>query len=262
MTNRRVDLEIDPRPIESHEAATWLTGLGEGRRLRSWMPDTYRRYARVLHPAYAWVTEVEREGQASVPVSWSTVSEWSRQPLQRTSRVSDIAKRADGSLWFEREGGGTMPLEGELDKACLQRLVSLLVEHTATPESIWLLAWSGESMAAVSSTGYSTKRQPHRGVPLPIDRRLLVSLHEEGRRYVLVRGSLAAVPERTAPMAKAIPLPPAFWWPEDRAWCVSTDIDASSTYVGGPAGLIEKLVEDAILEAIPAELDDPYDGAA
>ena len=54
---------------------------------------------------------------------------------------------------------------------------------------------------------------------------------------------------------------PSFWWPADRAWFVSTDIDISSTYVGGSAELAERLLADELLEVFPAELDDPIDGS-
>lgn len=53
---------------------------------------------------------------------------------------------------------------------------------------------------------------------------------------------------------------PSFWWPNDRAWFLSTEIDAGSTYVGGPKELIERVLADPDLEALPAGVDDPFDG--
>jgi hypothetical protein len=47
------------------------------------------------------------------------------------------------------------------------------------------------------------------------------------------------------------------WWPADRAWCVASEIDLAWTYVGGPAGLIERILGDERIEAIPAEPADP-----
>lgn len=54
--------------------------------------------------------------------------------------------------------------------------------------------------------------------------------------------------------------PPSFWWPEDRTWFASSDIDSSSTYVGGSKELIEQILHDSSLEAFPADLSDPYGG--
>ena len=51
-------------------------------------------------------------------------------------------------------------------------------------------------------------------------------------------------------------------WPEDRSWCVATEIDLVSTYVGGSAGLISAIVASAGLEAWEAKPDDDItDGA-
>jgi len=49
---------------------------------------------------------------------------------------------------------------------------------------------------------------------------------------------------------------PNLWWPEDRAWVVATEIDYAWTYVGGRAGLIEKLLASDTLEVFPAKLTD------
>ena len=43
---------------------------------------------------------------------------------------------------------------------------------------------------------------------------------------------------------------PNLWWPDDQAWCVATEIDHQSTYVGGPEGLISELLIDARFEAL------------
>jgi hypothetical protein len=39
------------------------------------------------------------------------------------------------------------------------------------------------------------------------------------------------------------------WWPDDRAWCVSTEIDFSWTYVGGSQNCIAEVLNDPLLEA-------------
>ena len=45
------------------------------------------------------------------------------------------------------------------------------------------------------------------------------------------------------------------WWPEDRAWCVATDIDLCDTYVGGSRECIEAVLSSPKLEALPTTLD-------
>jgi hypothetical protein len=52
---------------------------------------------------------------------------------------------------------------------------------------------------------------------------------------------------------------PQIWWPDDRAWCVATEIDLDSTYVGGSRAFIERLMGEPELEVMPAVLDDRVD---
>ena len=48
---------------------------------------------------------------------------------------------------------------------------------------------------------------------------------------------------------------PSIWWPEDRAWCVATDIDLFDTYVGGSEECIEAVLNNPDLEALLTTLD-------
>jgi hypothetical protein len=50
------------------------------------------------------------------------------------------------------------------------------------------------------------------------------------------------------------------WWPQDRAWCVATEIDLAWTYVGGQAGLIRQLLAQTRIEALPAAPDGELGG--
>ncbi|MDQ6617805.1 MAG: hypothetical protein M3083_24425 [Actinomycetota bacterium] len=46
------------------------------------------------------------------------------------------------------------------------------------------------------------------------------------------------------------------WWPDDRAWRVATEVDYAWTYVGGTSHLVDRLLGDERLEALPARLTD------
>jgi hypothetical protein len=41
------------------------------------------------------------------------------------------------------------------------------------------------------------------------------------------------------------------WWPSDQQWCVATDIDLMTTYVGGGANCIRTIINSDALEAMP-----------
>jgi hypothetical protein len=49
---------------------------------------------------------------------------------------------------------------------------------------------------------------------------------------------------------------PNLWWPDDRTWCVASEIDLPYTYVGGPKNLIDEILRSAELEAVPSEVGD------
>jgi len=45
-------------------------------------------------------------------------------------------------------------------------------------------------------------------------------------------------------------------WPADHAWCVASEIDLAWSYVGGSHALVEHLLGDEQIEALPAGADD------
>ena len=44
---------------------------------------------------------------------------------------------------------------------------------------------------------------------------------------------------------------PQIAWPRDRTWVLATEIDVDSTYVAGPASVVEAVLADPALEAVP-----------
>jgi hypothetical protein len=49
---------------------------------------------------------------------------------------------------------------------------------------------------------------------------------------------------------------PSQWWPQDRAWCVASEIDFDSTLVAGSLDLVTELVAHAGIEAFQVAPDD------
>jgi hypothetical protein len=75
------------------------------------------------------------------------------------------------------------------------------------------------------------------------------------RTYLLLEGPLDAAGElRVAPTT---PQSPSLFWPDDRAWCVATDVDLDSTYLGGSAALVADLLADERLEVFGVDVTDP-----
>jgi hypothetical protein len=80
-------------------------------------------------------------------------------------------------------------------------------------------------------------------------------VHLPARDYLLYTGAVEAV-TATVPLAN-VDQTPNLWWPSDRAWCVATEIDLPCTYIGGPSAMIELLLSDERIEALPAAPGDP-----
>lgn len=98
--------------------------------------------------------------------------------------------------------------------------------------------------------------------PKPLPRRLepLPPILElPGRHYYLLGGPIEGALE-TMLSAGYVGLDPwrwqsvNLWWPDDRAWFVSTEIDFAWTYVAGTEKLIDELVDSPRLEVLRAEL--------
>jgi hypothetical protein len=248
---------IDPVPLVDREPLEWLGGhLAYGPTVASWLPASFEGYARILHPAH----------RAGAPVPWSEVARWSGNPLDRATSIQDLARRRDGTSWQRQ--GTSLPLEGQLEPPFFGRLLEILAEVTSTPERLWLLVWQGYAGggAPYSRANHwsqrfarSTRRSAITGLPQGEPVEVSSSLTASGRTYFLHPGSIEGSPGEGD--RGVLDKPPSFWWPNDRAWFVSTDIDSSSTYVGGSSALITRLLVDDLLEALTAALNDPYDGS-
>ena len=134
-------------------------------------------------------------------------------------------REPDGHAWI------TGPREGSLEPELARSLQRVLAVTTTGSEPCWFGIWEG--------FGYLSEAQ--RGAP---------SIDAPARRWHLFRAPLdhlrfsfgKGFEHQTANLA----------WPEDRSWCLATEIDAEATYVGGSKELISAIFEEPTLEAEPA----------
>ena len=236
-------LQRDTSParwIEDALAGTpWAT-------VRSLVPAGFEAYARVLHPAH------RRHGDQRYP-SWTPVR-WSELAAQnggtmhrlvRFDRIGGIGTRYDrGPARRLGEASDVAPpLIGSLPFELVAPLVSVLGASTATADTCWFCVWQG--------SGSLPMLDGHESLP---------SVRTPGREYFLVRGAVSAVGLFRSHMF--LDGGPNIWWPDDRAWCVATEVDLDSTYVGGSADCIARLLAHPDLEAFPAESDDDVSAGA
>lgn len=221
------------------------------------IPTGFAAYARILHPAAKY------GGSHPIEVRWSEVAEWSRSTIHPEVQFNAIAEPALGNelgpwAWNYE------PRNGVLSDGQIRALAAVLAAHTTTPDQCWFCLWEGQGylnpggigpLVAIAATG----PRPLRWIR-PRAARRRVRRHRSprvsgkrvtpnsARAYLLFSGSVSD--------AAGWEDGPNLWWPEDRAWCVASEIDHNYSYVGGSAELISELLTHSALEAVPAKITD------
>jgi hypothetical protein len=209
------------------------------------VPGGFAAYARVLHPA-------EEPATGERLVRWAEVAAWSGQPLHRDAQFHTIALppvRPSRPAPWASQG----PRQGSLYPPDAGVLAGLARNWTTTPDRCWFCVWDGYGWAAVMLTAPGQPAQPVPD-PLPAAVRSGPRVRLPHREYLLYTGRAEDV---TAPALVGEDQTANLWWPEDRAWCVASAIDLSWSYVGGPAGLIQQVLADRRIEALPTSPGDP-----
>lgn len=150
------------------------------------------------------------------------------------------------------------PTVGRLPEPILAGLCDVLAAHTGTPGRCWFCLWEGYGWitgASVDTLGGGARLAP------AYDRAIIDGprVRLPNREYLLFEGPLDAASEMGWRLNGRLvsPQSPNLFWPDDRAWCVATEIDLDSTYIGGSAALIDELLRDGRWEAWPSQLTDP-----
>jgi hypothetical protein len=127
-----------------------------------------------------------------------------------------------------------------------QRLCEILAGHTRTPTRCWFAIWEGYA----DLPGLVELGVPRLAMP--------------ARDMILLAGPLSALPSTSFQDWWYEPgrdneanwyRSPSLWWPDDRTWCVASDTDLMSTYVGASAECVKELVDDDGLEVLPVSPD-------
>jgi hypothetical protein len=115
--------------------------------------------------------------------------------------------------------------------ACV--LAEVLGRHTATPDRCWFSVWDS----------WGDLEFPSANIP---------TFHLPNRDYFLFAGPVTA-----ATLSLGISIGtgrPTCGGPTTGAWCVATEVDFDTTYVGGSEACIAVLLATEGLEALPAEI--------
>ncbi len=168
-------------------------------------------YARIFHPARL----------DDAPVRWSLIAEANGRLVHPGMQWPHLTGADEQpGLW------DCPPQQGPTPPDVARLLAGVLTRHTRTPDRCWFGLWHGYGglpRALSSSPTFSTP----------------------GRDEILLSGRLADI---TTPGDDELP---DLWWPDDRAWCVGSDTDLHSTYVGGSTRCIAELLATPGLETAP-----------
>jgi hypothetical protein len=219
-----------PAPADDARAAEWLQrGIrGFAESVLSLVPAGFPAYVRVFHPAF----------RAGERVRWAEIAAATGKRAHPGMQLPSLT----GSNHVEAPVPGLYdraPEVGSLPDAIAPEVVALLGRHTAAPGRCWFAQWVG--WAALDD---GIRTAPTFALP--------------NREYFLLHGPLEAVLDRD-PAARHYRQQPALWWPDDRAWCLATEIDLNTSYVGCDAACADALVASPPLEAAVV---DPATGVA
>jgi hypothetical protein len=245
-------------PAADPRAADWVTaGVRDfDHTVGSVVPAMFEAYARVFHPASRAV------GGETVPVPWADVAAANGRVMHEAAEWGSIV-----GTWKDEQGSSQPgvwdqpPRTGELARGVAARLAEVLAGYTSDPEHCCFAIWDGygdlgflfmfregtpESVRRHAETTAETRAETWRALVEEA-----ASFELPGREMSLLDGPLAAVVDFYQPHRN----PPSMWWPGDHAWCVGTDIDLMSTYIGAGRACVQALLADDELEAWPVSVD-------
>ena len=210
----------------------WPRGSSNGiMRVGSLVPEGYPAYGRLLHPASS--------REPAGPDRWR----WSDIAASRGSQI-DPGIRFNALVGWEGTADPPWPyhppFNGSLDEMSCQALAEILPAFTSQPGLCWFCLWEGYGWPELPVPGEGPPR-----VPLAY-----------GIDCLLFKGPVAAACNFRA---KRWFQSPTVWWPDDRAWCVATDVDEFSTYVAATHECLDALTADPRLEILPVQVGQPVD---
>ena len=201
-------------------AADWIVAgiRGFGASVLSLVPAGFSSYVRVFHPAY------RGRGDALSPVRWEEIAAANGTRVHAAMQLNPIARYLKSLHEGQPGVYDDAPRVGTLPPEVAAPLAEVLARHTRC----WFAVWNGFGGTRADIRSAST-------------------FHLPAREYHLLVGALEAVTESAVnfPAVQS----PNLWWPDDRAWCVATEIDLNTTYLGCTDACRDEIVATPDLEA-------------
>ena len=269
-------------PASSSRPADWLVErlIDFAVSVLSVVPSGFEAYARVFHPAEkVTYTSLDRAEWQIEPICWTEVAELTGRTAHQTmqwaslnsenSFIDDESALKVGDVWVRGPEVGNLPI------GIAQTLWPIFEQHTKTPSECFFAIWEGFG-------GMPRFLHEAPAFEIPARRFYLFEASAQTIEQSLYTGAgyddmdggfmvMISEGETTTPSPEEIKealrassepeMPIAYqsanlWWPEDRAWCVHTEIDLNTTYVAGSQGLIDAILASEKLEAYQLEPTD------
>jgi hypothetical protein len=229
------------RPALGRDHVAWVIGaMAGGQGVDLVVPATFEGYARIHHRIH--------NGQR-----WADFApEYLVRGLEMYDYIGSKLEFIDG--------------DGNLDAEDVDALVPLLTAATTTPNECHYALWQGwgwvypGSMAVRSSLPASAEAQ---AIELAFNEAMTpvwnfaaacpVEPWWGGRDMILFDGPVDAVStigHRPSDETHIQRQCPQWWWPEDQAWFVGTEIDDAWTYVAGTHSLIAEILATPQWESV------------
>ena len=178
----------------------------------SLVPPVFPACARIFHPANTiddqpvrWADVADANGTIAHPVmGWGSI-------------VGDWHTREQEGLWHDS------PVTGSLPARTARALADILRLFTRTPDRCWFAHWEGSGQITAPSN-YSRLLMPNRAM-------------------IVFSGSIDLADTQFG-ASQQFPggMSAHLWWPDDHAWCVATDIDLMTTYLGASSECVDTVL--------------------
>jgi len=203
------------------------------------VPTGFEAYCRILHrtatgredwPGLRWADIASHTGAKIHPgVQWH--------------RLIGVHE-SEGISAIYGDWNGHSPRHGQMSAPEFSALVGILARQTAESDEATLGFWEGY----FGSSNHEPDRPNAAELEAPrlsIVTRNFIGLQCDFSAYAsLVQSSYSEGDDH-----------PNVMWPSDRSWFVSSEIDFDSTIVGGTNTLVQEILNNDILEALPADPD-------
>jgi len=208
----------DPSPADWIVAG--LRGFAES--VLSLVPAGFEAYVRIFHPA----------ARKSEQVRWAEIAATNGKRAHPGMQLTALAGSREAYRHGQPGVFDVAPSIGSLPEELVEPLTEALAGQTHTPDRCWFAFWEG-----FGGLRPEIALAPAFSVP--------------SRRYHLLRGPLGRLAESATPDYRFRSA--SLCWPDDHAWCVATEIDLNTTYVGCDAVCRDELLGIPVLEALAVD---------